>query len=398
VPVSRSDSIPTYQFRGTWVPVAIHKLLRDGAISSVEFVLLSTIDSLTDEDNGRGCWASNKFLGMAIHTSPVQIQAILTRLERKGLIRREYNPHRTIWPTYCTSVPTWKTRPPHLENQVGIEIEVLEKKKTVEANASTAPSEDGDMPFFQIKQPPTKTTPTEGDSRCAEKLRRDVQRRKFVHQWNKAKWAHDFRILRQKLEKIGRDSELEPTLDWYVAHVSDPGSKLPTKIVNASGFARNYEWIRETMTKNSSATVAPSEEALDIVKDLKQYRWPKGSDQELPEYVERTIQTHRKLIGGLRRELAAHEAREAKSKVHKTSHLHIAMKSVVTQLGMRDYFVSKWWEDVFKDIHGWDQWSGNLKSFAFDLKTKRSLKWAAGVMKEAGYGMDMWEKVMEAAK
>jgi len=67
-------------FKGIWIPKEIY--LND-QLSWTEKILIVEIDSL---DQGKGCFASNKYLAKFLHKSESQIASCISSLRKNGYI------------------------------------------------------------------------------------------------------------------------------------------------------------------------------------------------------------------------------------------------------------------------------------------------------------------------
>ena len=86
------------KFTGWFIPVAQIKLFDGGLINSMELILLSNIDSLSNsEGKFEGyCFASNRHLAKQLHVSPRQIGSMLLHLEGLKLIQRKFMRKRRV--------------------------------------------------------------------------------------------------------------------------------------------------------------------------------------------------------------------------------------------------------------------------------------------------------------
>ena len=76
------------QFRGTFAAAPLHDFVEKGIIKPAHGWLVMVIDSLCQ--NGKGCYASNEYLGKKMHLSAPQIKKMLAKLEKVGLLWSEF--------------------------------------------------------------------------------------------------------------------------------------------------------------------------------------------------------------------------------------------------------------------------------------------------------------------
>lgn len=73
-------------FKGVWIP---RDIWLSKELSMIEKVLLVEIDSL-DNDPEKGCFASDEYLGEFVGRDPGTVSNILTKLRKKGYLKRVY--------------------------------------------------------------------------------------------------------------------------------------------------------------------------------------------------------------------------------------------------------------------------------------------------------------------
>lgn len=74
------------QFRGVWIPVEVLSLFHAGELSATDMLLLVTIDSLVAP--GKGCYASNEYLGERTRRSVTKTSNAISRMKKTGLLRQ----------------------------------------------------------------------------------------------------------------------------------------------------------------------------------------------------------------------------------------------------------------------------------------------------------------------
>lgn len=96
------------QFRGTYAPPSLHRLVDSGEITPKEAWLLMTIDSFVKSSaNGKGCFASNGYLGQRCQMAAYSVAHSIKKLEDMGLISRESwdGNTRYLWVNYPREGP-----------------------------------------------------------------------------------------------------------------------------------------------------------------------------------------------------------------------------------------------------------------------------------------------------
>lgn len=92
------------QFTGWWIPAYVIELFEDRTINAKELILLATIHEFVHR--GKGCFASNEYLGNLVHVAEEQVRRMISHLKELGLVVQTGFDGRKRW----LSVP-WSMEP-----------------------------------------------------------------------------------------------------------------------------------------------------------------------------------------------------------------------------------------------------------------------------------------------
>ena len=99
---------PEKQFKGWWIPEYVVSLFEEKKINSKELILLATIDSFAKR--GKGCFASNAYLGEKVNVGVERIKQMISHLVALELLVRKGFDGRT------RRIETYWSRNPNNEN------------------------------------------------------------------------------------------------------------------------------------------------------------------------------------------------------------------------------------------------------------------------------------------
>jgi hypothetical protein len=248
------------------------------------------------------------------------------------------------------------------------------------------------MAFFHGEKY-VKSKPTKLHKQWSIELRKVCKSLGFIQKWKSTRWDEDFRLL-HKIDEFSA-VDIQSVLDWYeieAKRISEP------QILNARHFRNAFRWLQRIKKKGDNAHVEISPKAELVFRDLKYKGWPKGSIDNLPAAIQLTLDNFTKFrekvtllvksnpdkikIGRNRFKIASTEIRFA----------HYLIKGQA--LPGSDTLSKMWFDRIHEQIHGWQQWSGNILAMAWngDLWHKEFRKiaknWASA------YSMDkqLWEK------
>lgn len=179
-------------------------------------------------------------------------------------------------------------------------------------------------------------------------------------------WAKDFSKLRL-VDKLTK-KEIRETLDWYVSHFNE--DYVP-QAYSASGFRKKYFAIRRAMLRTVNIPTKVSEEAVLIVDSLLALTWPKGTKNELPITVQMSLKAYSDFIESRSKagdSIARGEHKVRGGSLRQFVGFHAHMEYVLTS---PKSFVLQWMRQLNDRLESWEEWSGNLRSMAFNVKSKQ---------------------------
>lgn len=149
-------------------------------------------------------------------------------------------------------------------------------------------------------------------------------------------------------------------------------------------------------------TIQVSDEAKTIADDLAdEYRWPLGSDAQLPEFVQVSMDWHDAFlekVGTLHDALQAQDPRfpTKKTNSYEWSALRLAAEEVLTW--HTDGFARRWAERVHKRVANWKEWSGSLTYLTpgYPAADADLQKYLRKHLESGGCGSDDWDSLISA--
>jgi len=380
---------PQFQFRGIWLPADIINLLQKGKLTARETMLLAIIDGLC-ESGGKGCWASNNYLGKLIGVNTRNTQKAIAKLRAAKLIRMSMRKgFRTLETTWSRPLlPTSEKTPPHVGEDVGSSLLRKEQIKKRDNTSQRFLDESSAMIRFDgrtVKQ--VKANDNDHDN--AEKLHiivMEKQRRKNLGRWSKSRWAEAFRLLRTELED--GDARVQHVLEWYSKHHSDEG--VPS-LSTAEQFRKRFDWLEDLATRKKARKVLVSEvsdEAKAICKRIMMLGWPKCTKDEVLACIQQSLDGV-KDIRVRRRAVVARLSKTSRTPYGLfVCHLQHDLVSIV----------ENWMRSVHDQIKNWDEWRGNLSSFALSLENKQFQKLGRKWAQTYSADPSLWDRFVEDAK
>lgn len=214
------------------------------------------------------------------------------------------------------------------------------------------------MAFFPDDDTVKKTTPTPADYLCADRLRELVTlKASRIRRWRRTAWADEFRILRQELRTetgaapVSAEHRVASVLRWYCDAYGNPGVPL---IQSATAFRKHFDWLERLLKRGTDDRPAASESAqATAVRLYAMFRgrsWGKGSAG---------------LEASILRSCVAHETILARLRPLRDTPAHGPFVRWVWGRAAGDSFLINWYENVWKQVVNWKEWSGTFK--AFDL-------------------------------
>lgn len=209
--------------------------------------------------------------------------------------------------------------------------------------------------------------------------------------WNKTNWAHEIRKLRQSID--GDKDRIRAAMDFFV--LNHGKGKLPQNmeqsVISARLFRRHFDWIEDIMKKEtSSSKVKPSLASIAIIRRLQRMTWPKGSDKQLTEVVQLSLEA----VIDYRKRLRAFikEAEATKKGGNSLSWLAKAVHNLEQSEGVVERHLLR----VHKQIREWAEWNGNLRHYIWQGRSPDNVKNVKTVAREYGLNEGTCDRLMEA--
>lgn len=194
-----------------------------------------------------------------------------------------------------------------------------------------------------------KTTPFH--RYCAFKLHKAIQANaRLSRKASMKSWAREFAILDDELD--GNTDRIDNVLTWYVQNIAQP--YVPLALAGKS-FRMKFAAIEAAMKRDKATApdIEVTQQAKDIVKKLKQLRWPKDSEKQLPAMVQLSLDNYRSFYSHLRKDTRSASA-----------YLHLRLPAPAS-------YVTDFYTQLHAQISTWDQWSGKLSAVEINDRFKR---------------------------
>ena len=198
--------------------------------------------------------------------------------------------------------------------------------------------------------------------------------------WRQSAWAREFALLRKS---VGTD-RLEAGLAWYEGNVG--GDYIPVAQCARSfraKFANIEAAMRRAGSRSGAGAVPPkaggqpleiSDDAREVVEQLSTDHWPKNSKSQLPEIVELCLRAARPLVKNFYN--AAYEPRNGVPQDRHGDLLHTTVfYTYQNNLACPKYLVRRWLDAVRRRVQGWQEWSGNLRTYLLSVDNKHFNEW-----------------------
>lgn len=211
-----------------------------------------------------------------------------------------------------------------------------------------------------------RVTPAPIDRYYAAKLQEALKRRlNYRKAWNQTKWADEFRLLRDTLDQD--TDRLEAVLDWYCDHA---GEEYVPEAFSAGSFRGKFLAVEQQMKRRLADAPLPlSPEATQVLEKVDHLVWPKGAKAGLPNLVQRSLDNY-VAFGARLRALDAQMAGTGHAFRLKVAFGTIHHRVKGEYLGGNVSTIRKWVERVHEMVADWDDWSGNLKPWAWSVTHK----------------------------
>ena len=389
-PTNTTEELPKWEFTGVFIPAELLFLFQDGKLNGNDLITLVMIKGMT-KVGGKGCFASNEYLGRSLKKHPKYITQLLRKLKGLGLIRTTKSGRRRFIKA------TWDAVPPDGDGKgksCPIGKENLSPNKTkgnkhktpspalpargVSVGAETMGLWEGTVATPTPKHLQARQmgyyTPTAFEASCSEQLRDSLAKAlKFRGKWSVRNSARYFRLT---LESIENDKgRLMDVLDWYTSNINAKG--VPQAYC-ARTFYEKFPSIEAAMRRIGKAPInaAPITDMTESAKKLadwaaSKFNWPKDSASKLPEFCRRCEIGYADLLKRLQSVSRTMEFLEYQ-RDPKFATLYRFHQKVLGEFSerARDVHLRETIEHTLKQVTGWTDWSGNLNSFVFTYVSK----------------------------
>lgn len=355
-----------------------------GTITTTEFALLGIVDSFVTPF-GPGCWASNKYLARRIHKTVSNVQKMLKKLKTLTLLRVAYENVRgkvrrtleTDWSRAgmgrqrrgwnervkdgTSSTRGVESIPPHKREEIQEEI-------NYRSGGARDGGEEVTMSFGLSSPKQTPTEVTSKDQYRANKLKQAVTKKKAINRrWSLKTWTHQFHLLARDLNQD--HARLDKVLDWFCSNLDDRYVPLAH---SAKGFRDKFTRIEEAMKRRQGKSpVEVTETAKSLAQVVGNHRWPKGANGKLPELAQRSLDGYDGLVKAytlLKQKITDDDLELPPGSIRR---LERFSRFVDSSLGDRYDFVRRWMEAVYRQVKGWETWSGDVGWWAFHLRHEK---------------------------
>jgi len=228
-------------FKGIWIPKEIYL---NRKLSWTEKILLVEIDSL---DKGKGCFASNEYLGKFLGKSTGQIANIISKLRsRKLLFTRHFDGRKRFISCNPDLRKTLRQTSGKPEGRSKENLKYSNTDNNIKDNTVARKRGDGRLnPSFGICQSNNSQNPF--DIKCTNRLIKILQiKRKIMRRVNEDNWIRQFKKLRVS---EGMDKRrIKQSLNWYIKQ--DFNDRYLPKAYSAESFRKKFLQIEDKMNQN----------------------------------------------------------------------------------------------------------------------------------------------------
>ncbi len=252
---------------------------------------------------------------------------------------------------------------------------VTPTKQTTKQHSGTIQSSG----FF--KEHITTSKCTIFDYYCANTLFKMIKRIKPGISWRKAKWADEFRILRNEVEQD--TDRIEAVLEWL-----DHSNGDWIKPTSAAWLRRNFTWIEKRVLKNPikrEVVISPrTQEVLDAVSNL---IWPDHVETDsVVEFVSLSLSAYELFYSRFKSLFTSRKSHPS---------IKAELEFFNSKLQAPVEFMVNWIGSVHAMTHSWKEWSGSFKGFIFAVTNKKFIKTGCAMSSEYTGNVRFWFKMME---
>jgi hypothetical protein len=368
----------TFQFRGTWVPPSAFRLLINRKVTTTQLAVLLIVDAFSNP-NGEGCFASNKYIGIALDIQPTHVSHIVTKLIRMKLLKSKMKGIRRYLKAYWDK-SNHSAGSAMYPSAGSATISNTVKKKNTLPGPERAGRGENSMGFIKTKTSiPKGVTPRHRI--LAKKLHKAVSEKTCLkRKANINVWAKEFVLL----DKEASEERVDKVLIWYTANLQEVkkqafcASSFRSKFADLEAMMGWWDKRTKTIDVNSVKITDQAKRASDRINNQ---RWDRGGENILPA-AQVTIDSYT----------------EFRKKLFKLKSKDKRLTSFIEHLlanlpGPVDFAVD-WFEGV-RHSNEWNpNWHGDLLKHTFNVESKQFQKLGFGISTQYG-SYERWKQLME---
>jgi hypothetical protein len=208
-----------------------------------------------------------------------------------------------------------------------------------------------------------RAAPVHSARAFAKRIHTTVVTKMHAYQsYSASKWEEHVHRL---LNKLGGDAaRLDRALTWWELHCAD---QFTPRIRSASVFLRKFPALEAAMRRSQdlpAEVVVIGSAAGELASTLRStLHWPKGSESQLEDCVQRSYDAYSAIHSTLKRVVSESTSKRLASTA---SHL-------IASLGSAKAVTASWMRRQNEQVQDWESWSGKLQ--AISLESKRFEKW-----------------------
>jgi len=378
-------------------PVACAVMRRH--IKMLELMVYAIIQNYTRSP--RGCFVSNARFALECNTAPTKITQAISNLKKMGFVVQESFDGRKRYLRavgYDASVvnetpkkPRKKTASPDLgeadHTKSGEERSIKFNKQL---SRPTVRESDGG---FGMVENTTKASQFDIDiaTKLFHAIKKLPPRTTKVGRAKPAAWAKHIRLLRT-IDEVD-ETTIEKVMDWYTHHI---GEEFVPEAYAGESFRKKFAAIERQYGRDLKSAIEVSPEAATLAERLATLAWPMGSGESVPAATQACLTAYttwvRKQIAFVnklrRNDLKDCYGKERQRLLRLGDHLVYVMPPPA-------HFVRLWMEHVNGQVHGWDDWSGELGPLVFKPEASRWRNMGRGWANDYAHDPDRWDRFCE---
>lgn len=378
LPTIESTSLPYdhFKFRGVGIPAEIFNLLVENEITPTEVILLALVDSAVDS-KGLGCWMTNATLARYLGVTRLHVRRLVSKLKKRGLLihfgwkkvgNLKFRILETSWSRVRVCIDAY---PPYADKHTRYK-DITDKRSASSPNLAHRRNEVN-MPFIPSMK---KSGPSNLAKELANIHRTYCSKKNWFVSKSRRNWSDQFQVL---INQVGYPTLLS-VLEWY--HENHP-SKIKLTLKNGKEFKDRYNTVLRLM-ENDSSRIIISPAASELAEKLSYLKWPKGSESQLPQAIQITLDNFDLFSSKLESYAKNHPNNNKARLVTRFAHYLVGIPGRASP-GMPStlWITEQWFRRVQESVLNWSKWSGNLMSMGWDGNmyhkefTKLGKQWAS---------------------